>query len=263
MKGIYTMEITVLAENTTECNMPVEHGLSLYIEVCGKKILFDMGETELFSENAKKLGKDIGEVDTAIVSHGHYDHGGGLEKFLQINSKAKVYISRYAFEPHYNASGKYIGLKEELEKSSRLIFTNGVTNIDKGITLYDCNDMKKICVTEPFGLKAVHNGKITDDDFRHEQYLLIEKDGKKVLISGCSHKGIINIAEWFKPDVLVGGFHFFKLDAVDTLRAFALKLNSYNTEYYTCHCTGVEQYKFMKNYITKLSYISTGKSIVI
>ena len=128
------MEIIVLAENTTECNMPVEHGLSLYIEVCGKKILFDMGETELFSENAKKLGKDIGEVDTAIVSHGHYDHGGGLEKFLQINSKAKVYISRYAFEPHYNASGKYIGLKEELEKSSRLIFTNGVTNIDKGIT---------------------------------------------------------------------------------------------------------------------------------
>ncbi len=111
------MEITVLAENTTECNMPVEHGLSLYIEVCGKKILFDMGETELFSENAKKLGKDIGGVDTAIVSHGHYDHGGGLEKFLQINSKAKVYISRYAFEPHYNASGKYIGLKEELENN--------------------------------------------------------------------------------------------------------------------------------------------------
>ncbi len=257
------MKITALTENTTECDMPVEHGLSLYIEAGNRKILFDTGKTDIFSKNAEKLGKDISAVDTAIISHGHYDHGGGLEKFLQLNSKADVYISRYAFEPYYNASEKYIGLDSRLENNSRFVFTNGVTDIDKGLTLFDCNGMKKVCETNPFGLKTFRNGKMIDDDFRHEQYLLIEKEGKKVLISGCSHKGIINIVEWFKPDVLIGGFHFFKLDIGDTLREFAIKLNSFNTEYYTCHCTGVEQYEFMKKYVKKLSYISTGKSIVI
>ena len=77
------MKITALTENTTECDMPVEHGLSLYIEAGNRKILFDTGKTDIFSKNAEKLGKDISAVDTAIISHGHYDHGGGLEKFFQ------------------------------------------------------------------------------------------------------------------------------------------------------------------------------------
>ena len=107
------------------------------------------------------------------------------------------------------------------------------------------------------------NDKLIPDDFRHEQYLLIEENGRRILISGCSHKGIVNIAEWFKPDVLVGGFHFSKLPLDDALKGYAGFLNSFDTEYYTCHCTGIEQYAFMKKYIDKLSYLSTGESIIV
>ena len=86
------MKITALLENTaSDCCMMTEHGLSLYIEAQGKKILFDMGQTDLFYKNALTLGIDLAEVDIAILSHGHYDHGGGLEKFLEINKKAPVY----------------------------------------------------------------------------------------------------------------------------------------------------------------------------
>ena len=103
------MKITALLENTaSDCCMLTEHGLSLYIEAQGKKILFDMGQTDLFYKNALTLGIDLAEVDIAILSHGHYDHGGGLEKFLEINKKAPIYVSSRAFEPHYNGKEKYI-----------------------------------------------------------------------------------------------------------------------------------------------------------
>ena len=97
------MKIISLVENTSvNEEIKAEHGLSLYIEAKKHKILFDMGQTTLFLENAGKLGIDLSQVDVAILSHGHYDHGGGLEKFLEINKKAYVYVNQYAFDAYYN-----------------------------------------------------------------------------------------------------------------------------------------------------------------
>ena len=77
------MRIISLVENTSVNDaIKAEHGLSLYIESKNYKILFDMGQTDLFLKNAKRLGVDLSQVDIAILSHGHYDHGGGLEEFL-------------------------------------------------------------------------------------------------------------------------------------------------------------------------------------
>jgi len=257
------MRVTALTENTTEKDFRTEHGLSLYIETNGQKILFDSGQTELFAENAGKLGIDLSAVDIMVLSHGHYDHGGGLERFMEINKKAPIYMSRYAFEPHYNGTEKYIGLDTSLEKSERIIFTDGVTEISDTLMLYSCNDREKLIDLGSFGLNMLENGEMIPDDFRHEQYLLINENGKRVLISGCSHKGINNIESWFRPDVLIGGFHFSKLECGDKLLSLAEQLDSEPTHYYTCHCTGVEQYRFMSRYMKRLDYISTGKTIVI
>lgn len=255
------MKITALTENTSKRGLPVEHGLSLYIELADKKLLFDTGQSDLFSENAVKLGKDLGEVDVAVLSHGHYDHGGGLKKFLEINKKAPVYMSRYAFEPHYNGE-KYIGLDTGLNRD-RFIFTDGVSKIADGLTLCSCNEKEKKLELGTFGLNMLKNGELVPEDFRHEHYLLIEEKGKRTLISGCSHKGIINIENWFKPDALVGGFHFSKIEPGERIKTYAEILDSYNTDYYTCHCTGAEQFKFMKKYMKNLNYISAGETIEI
>ncbi len=258
------MKITTLVENTSVSDkLKCEHGLSLYIETENHKILFDMGQTDLFAENAKLLGIDLSDVDIAILSHGHYDHGGGLRKFLEINQKAPVYMSKYAFEPHYNGLEKYIGLDTSLCNNDRIIFTDGVREIEEGLTLYLCNDREKLYDLGSFGLNKKVSDNFLPDDFLHEQYLCIEENGKKVLISGCSHKGILNIVEWFEPDVLVGGFHFSKLPLDDTLIEYAKKLDGYDTEYYTCHCTGMEQYQFMKQYMKQLFYIATGDVILL
>lgn len=263
------MKIQVLVENTTKReDLQAEHGLSIYVEAGKHKILFDMGQTEAFAENAKRLGIDLSEVDIAILSHGHYDHGGGLTRFLEINNKAPVYISRYAFMPHYNGSEKYIGLAEELKKSKRLVFTEDVLEINSEMRLYSCNDKKKLYAFDSFGLNMLEKGILLPDDFRHEQYLMICEDDKKVLLSGCSHKGILNIVSWFEPDVLVGGFHFMKLDpagdGAERLKLAARQLMKYDTRYYTGHCTGVEQYEFLKGIMgEQLEYFSTGETVTI
>ena len=105
--------------------------------------------------------------------------------------------------------------------------------------------------------------KLQPEDFRHEQYLLAEENGKRILFSGCSHRGILNIMHWFQPDVLIGGFHLSKLPLDETLASFADRLNTYPTTYYTCHCTGTEQYRFMQSRMKNLHYISAGDSITL
>lgn len=258
------MKITSLVENTTaDPRLGKEHGLSLYIEAAGRKLLFDMGQSDLFAQNAQALGIDLAGVELAVLSHGHYDHGGGLARFLQLNKTAPVYLSQYAFQPHYHGAERYIGLDTALEKSDRLRFVADQQQIAPGMTLFSCNDRPKQWDLGSFGLTMVQEGTLLPEDFRHEQYLLIEEKGRRVLISGCSHKGVLDIAQWFQPDVLVGGFHFSGLPLDDTLAGYARQLDAMDTEFYTCHCTGCAQYDFMRPYMHRLHYLSTGQSITL
>ena len=256
------MRITSLLENTTNrTDMKTEHGLSLYIETETHKILFDMGQTAFFADNAEALGIDLSAVDIAILSHGHYDHGGGLRKFLELNRHAPVYIHRDAFCPHYNGAEKYIGLDPSLAEEPRFVFTEDRAEIGEGLTVFSCNGWKRRYAIESAGLTEKAGECFIPEDFRHEQYLLICEKGKRVLISGCSHKGILDITEWFSPDILVGGFHFSKKPLDGTLTEAAKRLAVYPTEYYTCHCTGEAQFSYMKEYMRNLRYLSCGESI--
>lgn len=258
------MLITSLLENTTKRkDIGVEHGLSLYIEIGKHKILFDMGQTDLFHKNSLVLEKSIEDVEFAVLSHGHYDHGGGLDTFLKVNKSAPVYINKDAFLPHYNKDKKYIGLDRSLCDNKRLIYTDDEYKIDCGISLFTCNKMAKRYPEILSGLSEKAGDIFVPDDFRHEQYLLIEEEGKKVLISGCSHKGILDIASWFSADVIVGGFHFSKLALDEKLISMAQTLARHKTKFYTCHCTGVDQFEFMKKDMPSLKYLSCGETIII
>ena len=260
------MKIVTLIENTTSReDLQAEHGLSLYIEACGKKILFDAGESGAFADNAQKLGIDLSLVDVAILSHGHSDHSGGFLRFLHMDNEAPIWVRPEARGSYHNSAGNCISLDPELKYSKRLCLAGDVEEIGEGLTLYSCNDQEKAVPLDSAGLTVCRQGICYPDDFLHEQYLLIEEAGKRVLISGCSHKGILNIAKWFSPDVLIGGFHYMRVDPRDPmLESAAKQLLTYPTEYYTGHCTGLEQYSVMKKIMAdKLQSLSTGTVIHI
>ena len=257
------MKIWTLMENTTcRDDLVCEHGLSLYIEANGKRILFDAGQTAAFADNAEKMGVDLAQVDLCILSHGHYDHGGGLARFLEVNDHAPVYVSRHAFGDHYNGEEKYIGLDWMLLNEERISFVGDNLTIDDTLSLHGCSNFPQPYYTDAYGMQVLRKGQYETDDFRHEMYLLIREGERRIIVSGCSHRGVMNIKTWFAPDVFVGGFHLMKLDPgkdATRLKFTAMELLKKETVYYTGHCTGEKQFAVLKEHMgDRLQALSTG-----
>ena len=274
------MIVKVLSENTTSSEkLGSEHGLSLYIETEAHTILFDTGASCLFAENAEKMGVDLTRVDLAVISHGHYDHGGGLKTFLGINNRAKIYLHQKAFEPHYaNRPGgikAYIGLDESLLSNERFVFCGDRFVIDHELELFSGVDSKRLVPSGNTDLFVKDGDAFVQDDFAHEQNLIISENGKTLLVAGCAHNGIINIIDQFNaekgclPDYVIGGFHLYNHgikhneapNVVDEIGNILLETHS---QYYTCHCTGIESYNRLKTVMGEnIDYISTGEQLTI
>ena len=104
------MRIVTLMEDTACApEFAYEHGLSFYIEANSQKLLFDMGQTDLFLRNAQALGVPLDKVDAAFVSHGHYDHGGGLAAFLKVNDHARSMCTKRRLSRIFHASRRASG----------------------------------------------------------------------------------------------------------------------------------------------------------
>lgn len=254
------MKVHCLIENSASGpGLEAEHGLSLLIESGGLRILFDAGATPTFARNAVRMGIDLGTVDVAILSHGHYDHGGGMLRFLELNSKSPLWASPHAVEPHFNASGKDIGLAPELIGHNRLRpIPADVLEIAPGITLHAACSIPQPYSAPAAGMSTLRGGIRVPDDFRHELYLLIEEKGRSILFSGCSHRGILNIVGHFQPDILVGGFHLMRTPPED-LPPIADALSQFPTRYFTGHCTGEHAYDYLSSRLgDQLHAFSTG-----
>lgn len=252
------MKFTTLLENTTcRAGLCAAHGLSLYIETPRHKILFDMGPNEDFIANARTLGVDLTAVDLAILSHGHYDHGGGLAAFCRLNDHAPVYIHQDAFRAYYaleeGRAPRYIGLPRELEDfHDRFVLTAGETVIDDELTLFSEPPAVFDAMSASAGLREQVGEDYPLDPFRHEQDLLIRAGGKTAVVAGCAHRGVVNILAAAKahlgedPDALFGGFHLFELRQGETadalIDATGKALLPGKTVYYTGHCTGPYAY---------------------
>nr|WP_274292778.1 MBL fold metallo-hydrolase [Clostridium perfringens] len=273
------LRITTLVENTKISDeYENKHGLSFHIETEKHNILFDLGPKNTFLTNAKKLNINLEEVDIVVISHGHNDHGGGLEEFLKINNKAKVYIHKDAFNEYYSMAGifkKYIGLDKELKKNPRIILTEGDMKIDDELYLFSVVENRhKVSKFNKVLYKRV-DGMYLEDDFVHEQSLIITENNKNVLMGGCAHNDIRNIID--KAEVIIGkdldyvisGFHIFNpstgISESDLfINTLGDNLNKRNTKFYTCHCTGMRAFKMLEEKLQdKIKYISTGQVLNI
>ncbi len=274
------MKILSLVENhTTQETLRTQHGLSLYIQWKDKKLLFDTGADGLFLENARRLGIDISEIDAVILSHGHYDHGGGIAAFLRHNLKAQVYVQQQAFGQYLSVRPEgvtYIGLDQELKNHPRLVFCQGKTKLYPGCYLFDgvtersyFSPANKTLLQRP---EDENTCSFCPDEFVHEQYLVLQELGKTVLFGGCCHNGILNVlgkakSLGYAPDVVISGFHFAHME-VEKYGTFmdriAQELCKYPSVFYTCHCTGYRAFERMRLTMgQQLHYLACGDEIEI
>lgn len=273
------MRIVNLIENikgNPECDF--EHGLSLYVETQKHKLLMDTGCSDKFLENAKRLSVQLENVDSVVLSHGHYDHGGGLLDFTKINSHARIYVRENAFLDFYHGKDenkRYIGLDKRISNLAQLYYVSGNMRMDKELFLFTNVTSRILWPSSNLELTVEKDGVLVQDDFSHEQYLVISQNGKNILISGCAHNGILNILEKYhqifskNPDVVISGFHMmkksgYKQEDIDLIEKTAWKLKDYRTKFYTCHCTGEEPYERMKRILgEQIDYVKSGEEVEI
>ncbi len=262
------VKIVSLVENTTECGCHTAHGLSLYVETPRHRLLFDVGGDETLLRNAELLGVDLSGVDLVVVSHGHRDHAGALALFMELNHHAKIYIQRRAFEPHFShrPSGVAdIGLDPTLVSSERVVLLDGDYEIDEELALFRVVDNSQCCSGANASLYEGNH----PDKFDHEQNLIIRGE-RPILIMGCGHNGVVNIvdrAKEFRPTLCVGGFHLTNPSAgrdeprelID--RIVSRLQEAEGIEFYTCHCTGSEVYRYMSERMSNIHYLSAGQSV--
>ena len=248
------MKIVTLMENEAcGSGLTAARGLSQYIETGSHKLLFDMGPDGSFADNAKALGVDLSQVDLAVLSHGHSDHGGGLKAFRAVNRQADVFARPEAFGEYYavlpGKEPQYIGLEKDLQPDrDRMVSTAAGQRLGEGLTLLGevPNTFSWTPVVEKLREKTAEG--FRRDTFLHEQHLLVEDGGKAALFAGCAHGGIVNIVRAAeehlgrRPDAVFGGFHFFELpetpESLELLTATGRELAKGDTVYYTGHCTG-------------------------
>lgn len=274
-KGGFELKIVSLMDNVAASDQYLcSHGLSLYIETGKHKILFDMGPDEGFLENASRLGIDLSQVELAVLSHGHYDHGGGLTAFCQVNEKAKIHMHKKAlgsFYAHDPDAVRYIGLPKERPWEERVVLHDRDEELLPGILLFSGVTGREYYSPGNDELYMEVAGRQVMDLFSHEQNLLVTEGAHSVLIAGCAHNGIVNILNKARTltdqpiTYAVGGMH---LKGTPKLSAFAKKLAGRLKEekciFYTCHCTSVEGYHAMREAMGRqIHYLPAGSEIVI
>lgn len=221
------MKISILTENTVyKRGFLGEHGLSVLIETEDRRYLFDTGQSNVFLHNAAKLQLSLKELDGVILSHGHYDHCGGMENLPQQDKEIPVYIHQKAFEKKYAENLKtgelrYIGLEntENWPEWARLHKLQGGCN-EIGAGIYLLSEIPYTTEFEPlpkgFWKDSEQSSplELVADTMEDEQLLVIEREEGLCVFAGCAHPGIINCLHYVQsifPNIhihsLLAGMH--------------------------------------------------------
>ena len=277
------MRIVNLVENELgESGCEAAHGLSFYVETENHKLLFDSSPSDVVIRNAQKLGVDLPAVDTVILSHGHYDHSGGILPLVELNPKAKIYMQHNVGGEYYAFDGeekgfRYIGIDKKILSLPQVQLLKGDTKIDDELQVFTVDQRAYPLPSTNKRLRELCNGQYIQDEFHHEQNLLLTAGGKKILFCGCAHNGILNVMETLErkfgptslPDLVIGGFHLMKrteFSEADTAEVseIANRLRAYKAHFATCHCTGLPIFNQMKDIMGgQLSYVYSGDEVLI
>ncbi len=238
------IRITVLNDNRL-CDplLACEHGLSLYIESGDRRILFDTGNTDLFLRNAGKLGIRPEEADVIVLSHGDYDHTGGL-RYLPGGQKLLAHPACTSFRIS-RARGTFAGMpieEAELKRKYRTGFSAAPADLGGNITFLGEIERKLDFEGKSFPMIDREGRTYPCPD---DSGLMIETSEGLIVISGCAHSGICNTVEYAKKlsgrtkvRAVLGGFHLLSMD--ETAQKTLDYMRENVERVYLAHCTADE-----------------------
>lgn len=260
------MKIHILTDNRTRKRVCLaEHGLSIFIEHPDANILFDTGQSDVYCHNASDMGVDLKKTDCVVLSHGHYDHCGGLIHFPKTDCFPKIYVhesalvKRYALNangPRYREAGVPWSLNDYSFIKDSIVFTRRHLQIAPGVTL--CGEIPSTVSFEevPEGFYIGDNIEKSVDMVKDEQMLIFDTEKGLCIFLGCSHPGVVNCLNYAsrqfpgkKIDTLVVGMH---LDNVAPLRlqmTMQAMIDLDIQRVIPLHCTGIFAICEMKRFL--------------
>lgn len=272
------MKISFLSENKT--NNPgicAEHGLSVYIQTDEMNILFDTGSSDLFAENADKMGIDLKEADCCVISHGHYDHTEGVPHFAEINKDAKIVIHKDAFIDTYEIAAdgtpdtETTGIRwdDEARKKlqDRLVLTDRELWLTDNIVVSGTIDeLEGSEMTEYFYEKR--GDEYIKDPMNHEQFLAVRTDKGVFVFSGCSHRGVLpvlaHVKRLFPGEKIAGlaaGMHLYNANS-KTRAAVVKEVEGLGLDVVMpVHCTGIDAICDLKTALGDRCIVATAGDV--
>ena len=273
------VKITTLIENSPGEHhaLKTEHGLSFCVEKDGRKILFDTGQSGAFLENAEQLRVDLSTVDYVVLSHGHYDHSGGLRALAELTTGFELIMGQGFFAEKYglrNNSYEYLGnnFDEKFLKENQISYrfvTQSLTEILPGV--YVITDFPRVHADEVINprFKIRKNDTLEPDPFADEVLLAIDTPQGLMVLLGCSHPGMKNMLDAVvgllgRPIYAVlGGTHLVEAShhslgmSLDYLGADSLKVIGVS------HCTGQAAMDQMAVSNERYFHNRTGSSLFV
>jgi 7,8-dihydropterin-6-yl-methyl-4-(beta-D-ribofuranosyl)aminobenzene 5'-phosphate synthase len=276
---ITRLRITLLVDNTVgSTNMLAEHGLSILIEADGWRILFDTGQGRVLRENLSTLGLSLDPLDALVLSHGHYDHTGGVAAVLGASTPKAIFIHPAALEEKFTSSGqspcRSIGIPAQSRAAldaaqDRIVWTREAAEVVPGV--WSTGEIPRENPEEKseqsFYLDP--DGRVIDP-LVDDQALFIETNRGLVVAAGCAHAGAVNTLDHVcrltgRTEVLalIGGLHLGRASR-KRLEMTGSALGRRNLQLMApCHCTGMAAQSYLRARFNSLVRdVGAGYSVV-
>jgi 7,8-dihydropterin-6-yl-methyl-4-(beta-D-ribofuranosyl)aminobenzene 5'-phosphate synthase len=247
-----------VVENTAGSpGLLAEHGVAFHIEADGRQLLFDTGQGLALTHNAHRLGLDLARVESIVLSHGHYDHTGGLVEAFSLTGPVKLYLHPQALAAKYNRNGKDISAPIAAEPQltplvEELVYTPTPVELFPGA--FVTGEIPRINPIEDTGGPFYQDTACSEaDELRDDQALFFDTREGLVVLLGCGHSGVINTLRYIQQltgqqeiHAVIGGMHLLRASnerlsfTGDGLAGIGVRYLAPN------HCTGLDAVCYFK-----------------